>query len=210
MADLMQTWRNMPDIGELFEETAGGDFVGCEVPSPRGTARFVVNRSAISESMRWFWAYDEETLALFDELASRARLVETLGKVDGRSDDLMLYAGSLIDAQVPPCVHRYRPSSFVAFDGRLKHRTQPFEYARAPAGAGPGAEACCDAFEAGGHLRVLVSLAFGSSDAGLARYNHKMLRKQTCHEEALIRQSPQREVDIDSELDTSASDPEPQ
>ncbi|CAK0872083.1 unnamed protein product [Prorocentrum cordatum] len=148
----------------------------------------------------------------FTCLASLGELPPSVGGLEFWPWESALYreASAPQDAQVPPCVHRYRPSSFVAFDGRLKHRTQPFEYARAPAGAGPGAEACCDAFEAGGHLRVLVSLAFGSSDAGLARYNHKMLRKQTCHEEALIRQSPQREVDIDSELDTSASDPEPQ
>lgn len=263
MADLAQIFRNMPDMEELFEDSADGTFYGCEVPSPRGPACFVLNKSAVSESMRWLWAYDEETLALFDELALRANLAPVLGAVDGRVDDLMLYAASFIvvrgtkleDREVsrhadmghrriprgssftclatltqlpgsvgglefwpwespvysrpatplsmsaPARVHKYSPGRFIAFDGHLKHRTEPFEYARE-------ALACCDAYEAGGHLRVLVSLQFASSDARYARYNHKMLRKQTCHEEALIRQSPKIEVDIDSELDTSDSDSE--
>merc|ERR1719424_653280 len=83
-------------MDELFEDSKDGEFFGCEVPSPRGPARFILNKSAISENMRWVWAHDEETLALFDELASKARLVETLGTVDGRSNDLMLYAASFI------------------------------------------------------------------------------------------------------------------
>jgi len=267
MADLAEVWRNMPDMEELFEDSADGTFYGCEVPSSRGPARFILNKSAISENMRWLWAHDEETLALFDELASRANLLPVLGEVDGRADDLMLYAASFIvvkgtkldeketvrhadmghrriprgssftcltsltelpgsvgglqfwpwesalysepvtsqSMSAPAQVHKYSPGKFVAFDGRLKHRTEPFEYER---GACSEALACCDAYEASGHIRVLVSLAFGSVDARLARYNHKMLRKQTCHEEALIRQSPTLEVDIDSELDTSDSDSE--
>mmetsp|Transcript_68809 Transcript_68809/g.222361 ORF Transcript_68809/g.222361 Transcript_68809/m.222361 type:complete len:307 (-) Transcript_68809:7-927(-) len=267
MADVLQTWRNMPDIDELFEDTAEGDFVGCEVPTPCGTARFIVNKSAISHSMRWFWAHDEETLSLFDELAAKAKLLDALGKVDDRDEDLMLYAASFIivkgttlkdeetlrhadmghrriprgssftclaslgelprsvgglqfwpwespvysepataqTLQAPAHVHKYQPGKFVVFDGRLKHRTEPFEYAREP---GAQSAMASDSYEASGHHRVLVSLAFGSSDSRLARYNHKMLRKQTCHEEALIRQSPKREVDIDSELETSASDSE--
>lgn len=267
MADLGQIWRNMPDMEELFEESADGTFYGCEVPSHRGPARFILNSSAISQNMRWLWVYDEETLALFDELALKTNLLSVLGGVDDRVGDLMLYSASFIvvkgprlgDAETlrhadmehrriprgssftclapvaalprsvgglqfwpwesplysdpkasqsaPPRVHKYSPGRFVAFDGRLKHRTEPFEYGR-PAGADPRASACCDEYEANGQLRVLVSLAFGSKDARLARYNHKMLRKQTCHEEALIRQSPKREVDIDSELDTSDSDSE--
>eukprot|EP00930_Biecheleria_cincta_P002266 TRINITY_DN103286_c0_g1_i1.p1 TRINITY_DN103286_c0_g1~~TRINITY_DN103286_c0_g1_i1.p1 ORF type:complete len:398 (-),score=58.04 TRINITY_DN103286_c0_g1_i1:232-1344(-) len=265
MADLAQVFRNMPDMDELFEESADGSFMGCEVPGPR-PARFILNKSAISENMRWFWAYDEETLALFDELAKKANLLPALEAVDGRAGNLMLYAASFIvvkgtklgDSETlrhadmghrriprgssftclasltdlpgsvgglqfwpwesalycnpfttsalsaPALVHKYRPGKCVVFDGQLKHRTEPFLYERSLGGT----PACCDDYEASGHIRVLVSLAFASSDAHLARYNHKMLRKQTCHEEALIRQSPKRDVDIDSELDTSDSDTE--
>merc|ERR1712060_88692 len=113
--------------------------------------------------------------------------------------------GTPASMTAPPRTHKYAPGKFIAFDGRLKHRTEPFKYERGASSAGA---ACCDAYEASGHLRVLVSLAFASSDARYARYNHKMLRKQTCHEEALIRQSPNIEVDIDSDLDTSDSDSE--
>merc|ERR1712217_963879 len=98
---------------------------------------------------------------------------------------------------------KYKLGKFVAFDGRLKHRTEPFDYDRSAAGDCTEAVNVCDAYETSGQLRVLVSLAFASSHERLTRYAHKMLRKQTCHEEALIRQSPRREVDIDSELDTS-------
>lgn len=264
MADLSQIFRNMPDMQEIFDDTADGTFYGCQAPTARGDACFIVNKSAISGNMRWFWAYDEETLARFEELAVKANLLSILGEVDGRVGDLMLYAASFIVVRGPklddketlrhadmghrrippgstftcltslselpesvgglqfwpwesplysepptsaspsasPLVHKYRPGKFVVFDGRVKHRTEPFEYTRS------GDLACCDAYESDGQLRVLVSLAFGSSDRRLARYNHKMLRKQTCHEEALIRQSPNFEVDIDSELDTSASDSE--
>jgi len=271
MAELAEIFRNMPDMDELFEDTADGTFYGCEVPTPNGGARFICNKSAISENMRWLWAHDEETLALFDDLARKANLLSVLGDVDGRAEDLMLYSASFIivkgthlgdketlrhadmghkriprgsaftcltsltelprsvgglqfwpwesplysepvtpeSMNAPAQVHKYTPGKFVAFDGRLKHRTEPFEYQRSLGGASSEASsACCDAYEANGCLRVLVSLAFGSSHERLARYNHKMLRKQTCHEEALIRQSPKREVDIDSELDTSASDSE--
>jgi len=271
MADLVHTFHNFPDIAELFDDTADGSFMGAEVPAPRGTtARFIVNRSAISENMRWLWAHDEETLALFDDLARKSNLLSVLGDVDGRGGNMMLYAASFIivkgaslgdketlrhadmghrriprgssftclaslielpgsvgglefwpfenplyneavtpqSMQAPAHVHKYRPGKFVAFDGRLKHRTQPFEYKPEPGAAGSAASACCNAYEASGNLRVLVSLAFGSSDANLARYNHKMLRKQTCVDEVLIRQSPKREVDIDSELDTSEDESE--
>jgi len=267
MAELAEIFRNMPDMEELFEDTADGTFYGCEVPSPRGGARFILNKSAISENMRWLWAHDEETLALFDEFAAAANLVPVLNAVDGSRQDLMLYAGSFIivkgtqlaDAEttrhadlghrrIPRCssftclttltdlpgsvgglqfwpwenpvytrpptaetlkapgdVLKYSPGKFIAFDGHLKHRTEPFQYDRALSGTAADVEKC-NTFEADGHIRVLVSLAFGPSDKRCARYVHKMLRKQTCHEEALIRQSPFKEVDIESDLDTSDDD----
>jgi hypothetical protein len=262
LAEVAQIFRNMPDMDELFEDSKDGEVFGCEIEGPRGPARFICNRSAISENMRWLWAHDEETLSLFDDIASKANLLSYLGDAAGSVDDLMLYAASFIvvkggelqdqetlrhadmghrrvpqgssftllasltelpgsvgglefwpsesplyaepvSMSAPAHVHKYRPGKFIAFDGRLKHRTEPFKYERTSSES-----PVCDAYEASGHIRVLVSLAFGSSDASLARYHHKMLRKQTCHEEALIRQSPKREVDIDSELDTSASDSE--
>merc|ERR1719343_1314225 len=96
MADLAQIFRNMPDMDELFEDSADGTFYGCEVPSARGPARFILNKSDISQNMRWLWAHDEETLAFFDELATKANLLSILGDVDGRVGDLMLYAASFI------------------------------------------------------------------------------------------------------------------
>jgi len=273
IADLAQIFRNLPDIEELFEDSTEGS-IGCEAPSAGGPARFILNKSKISENMRWLWAYDEDTLARFDEFVSKANLLSVLGNVDGRADDLMLYSASFIivkgskledsetlqhldmgHRRIPrgssftcltsltelpgsvgglqfwpwnchvaehqsewyycdatrnaaPQVHKYRPGKLVAFDGRLRHRTEPFEYDRSLVGADSEALATCDAYEAGGHIRVLASFAFASSDARLARYNHKMLRKQ-CHDLALIRQSPKLEVDDDSELDTSDDESEP-
>lgn len=93
----------------------------------------------------------------------------------------------------------YSQSDFVAIDGKLLHRTEPFLYTWDPTDANT-----CISYQESGHLRVLVSLSFGSRRARLAPYILKVLRGMVPRA-AAVRSSPSTYVDSDSESLTSAS-----
>jgi len=246
-------------VRQMFEGSPESQYT---VEGPQGEATFAVASSAVSDRMRWLWACDEQTLALFDGVARQS--VETLAAVDGRP--MMLYSACFVvvrgeflkhdetsrhvdwgHAKLPEgsaftClgpltafpssvgglhywpwddakaygkvtslnmnmpfvqhIHKYEPGYFAALDGRLFHRTEPFEYRRDAAEL-----ELCDAFEAAGHVRVLISLSIASSEERLARYARKILHCMT-PDAALVRQSHSIYVHSDSECGTSESDSE--
>jgi len=98
-------------------------------------------------------------------------------------------------------VHRYQFGSYATIDGKLMHRTEPFDYVR----GGPEEAAVCEAYENGGHLRVLVSLSIASDSERLAPYTHKVMRSMT-PAATLVRDNPTVFLDSESEQWTSADE----
>merc|ERR1719453_530788 len=70
----------------------------------------------------------------FTCLASLGELPRSVGGLQFWPWESPLYSGPATPQSMsaPAKVHKYSPGRFVAFDGRLKHRTEPFEYQRVP------------------------------------------------------------------------------
>mmetsp|Transcript_24408 Transcript_24408/g.66633 ORF Transcript_24408/g.66633 Transcript_24408/m.66633 type:complete len:587 (-) Transcript_24408:85-1845(-) len=100
------------------------------------------------------------------------------------------------DGQEREC--RYEFGSCIAIDGKLFHRTEPFKYQPKESEGD-----VCNAYEASGHLRVLVSLSIASFSERLAGYSRKVMRHMT-PKAALVRDSP--DIFLDSESDFMTSD----
>eukprot|EP00927_Polykrikos_kofoidii_P028896 TRINITY_DN25094_c0_g1_i1.p1 TRINITY_DN25094_c0_g1~~TRINITY_DN25094_c0_g1_i1.p1 ORF type:complete len:591 (-),score=62.19 TRINITY_DN25094_c0_g1_i1:19-1791(-) len=98
--------------------------------------------------------------------------------------------------------YRYRFGHHGVIDGKLFHQTEPFRYRR---GCNHVQEVeACNAYEGGGHVRVLVSLSIASTEDRLALYNQKVLRAMVPRP-AYIRNNPGMFIDSGTEYATSDS-----